>query len=847
MLSQERRSQLDGIVLQMSKQNAPQEDVQAVVSDFKRKYESEQVSGTQFSSTPVQDEWSQKSESEKFSAGPTEVIKGAAKGVLSTLDSMAQIGQDVLKEKVADPIFEGITGINVPEQKNAQLPKELTEATNTFQKIGKGVEQIGEFFIPAGLTAKLAKISDSGIMMTKLATEYGTQGEKAARALSFLTRSGILAGEGAGVTKIQTYGEEDSDEQAKINAIISGAIPITAKLFSGVVKPVLKVTGEKIENALIKPSQKDIKDGFNIENLSKYDVGGSLEQISQKTHNKIEQLSAQLNEVIQSRPERIDLNSVIDAVESEMTKGGTRTFGMNTKLGNALKFFREEVGAITQDGNVSIADAQQIKRAVGKLGAWQYGARDPESTAVETVANNLYTKLKNEIEATSPVEIRDINKQLSELIPIENAVIRRIPIADRNNMISLTDVLTAAPGLVHPSNLWLFFLNRLSKSGTIGNALIKVGKKVEDGKGAVNELLYGPNKNTILTPGEQNAAGKVKTVIDGMKSKGGMTIRKVSNQEAGDIEYQIREKIADGRFDDAKELFQLLPKNNQYRKGMESFFNQKKVSGIPKKNDNNESHIFDGLVTNIQSGNKGTKITDLNPIDFNSFKDTVSTKEGRATVDYLKEKILNGERPTIDVKVGKNGKVFVEDGHHTVQAYKELGFENIPTNKLKGFAKIPTLIGGLGVTGAATIASANGKKSLDGKSFTQKTKEKDIYVTERRIPPQEDIKKKETVIKNNIKENKDIIRQVAKEEGFDDVNLLLRMAEAESSFNRFAVNSYVEKGKKYFVHGPFQISDIHGLSKEDRQDVRKATKWAIDKIRKGGISAWKSSESKWKK
>lgn len=844
MLSQERRSQLDGIVLNMSKQNAPQADVQAIVDDFKSKYENETpITDTPHAPNELHNpEWDKKTGSEKFQAGPTEIVKGFGKGILNTVDNMSQMGYDILKKGVADPIVEGVTGIKGPEQQNYQIPKPYTEATNNFQSIGKGIEQIGEFFVPTGLTAKLAKIGDAGLMMTKLATEYGPAGARAAKSLSFLTRSGLLAGEGAAVTKSQTYGDEDSDEQTKMNAVISGALPLTGKLLTGVVKPVLKVAGEKIENALIKPSVKDIKDGFKIENVAKYDVGGSLEQISQKTHNKIEELGRQLTTVIQGSDSKINLPTLIDKLEADMTKNGTRTFGMNTKLAGALKFFRDEIGAVTEDGNVSIADAQQIKRSVGKLGAWQYGARDPESTAIETVANNLYTKLKNEIEKVSPTEIRDINRQMSELIPIENAVIRRIPISDRNNIISLTDVLTAAPGLVHPSNLWLFFLNRLSKSGAVGNALMKAGQKAKEGKGAVNELLFGPNKNTTLTPGEQKAAGKVSTILDGMKSKGGMSIIKVGNKEAGDVEYKIRQKIADGKFDEAKELFDALPKNNEYRKGMESFFNQKK-SG---KQTINESNLFDGLVTNIQKSNKGVSINELNPVDFKSFKDSAKTKEGRKTVDHIKEQILNGEKPSIVIKQGEGGKIFVDDGHHTVQAYKELGYDNVPVSKRKGFTKIPALIGGAaGLTGVTTAIS-KAKGSMDGKTFEQKVKEKDTYVTEQRTPPQE-TKKQQTIVSNNIKENKSLIEEAANEEGFKDVNLLLRIAEAESSFNRFAKNSYTEKGKKYNVHGLFQISDIHGLSKEDREDVKKATKWAIDKIRKGGISAWKSSEKKWKK
>lgn len=85
----------------------------------------------------------------------------------------------------------------------------------------------------------------------------------------------------------------------------------------------------------------------------------------------------------------------------------------------------------------------------------------------------------------------------------------------------------------------------------------------------------------------------------------------------------------------------------------------------------------------------------------------------------------------------------------------------------------------------------------------------------------------------------DIIRRVAFEKSFNDVDLLLRIAKCESSFNRYAKND------KSSARGIFQILDLHNLSVDDRNNPEFATAWTIDKIRKDGIGAWNSSKSCW--
>jgi len=100
------------------------------------------------------------------------------------------------------------------------------------------------------------------------------------------------------------------------------------------------------------------------------------------------------------------------------------------------------------------------------------------------------------------------------------------------------------------------------------------------------------------------------------------------------------------------------------------------------------------------------------------------------------------------------------------------------------------------------------------------------------VPYNTEIKKEKTIQEQII--------SVAKREKFDS-EILLKIAFCESSFNRKARNPNSS------AKGLYQILNMHGLSEEERFDVDISTTWTIQKIRKNGLSAWKSSQSCWSK
>ncbi len=379
---------------------------------------------------------------------------GAAKGLGSTIAGAAQLGEKGLSFATRK-IGSLIGSKNLQRTQADTLPQEIKQEfltpQGTAEKIGFGAEQIAEFFapIPGGAKARLA---------------LGAV-EKAPALLNAARLGGRVAvesAEAAGRTALQTGGDKESVETA---AIVGGALPIV----SSALRPLFKSAGLKIEQALVKPSAQDVRDGFKTENIFKYDLGGTLQSTAEKTHQKITSRVEALKLALGETKKTLNLIEILKEAKSEASKSKAKSFGYNTRLNNAFDFLKNEIGVVAKGGKADLATAQEIKRSTGKLGAWQFGTRDPDANALETAANIFYSKLKTAIEKSSPGNVRQINKELSELIPIEHALIRRLPVAERSNLLSLGDITAALPAFASASNVWLFALNRFLKSGLAAN------------------------------------------------------------------------------------------------------------------------------------------------------------------------------------------------------------------------------------------------------------------------------------------------------------------------------------------------------------------------------------------
>jgi hypothetical protein len=437
------------------------DDIQFVVDDFKQKY-SQAEAPTEAAKMPLLDRIA----NSKISKGIQSFFPGAKLG--EAIGTSLAAGEQVLRGNV--------------------------RGTGGASDILK--TQLSPKVVGADVASALLTAGGAALPVAKGATALGTIGKTA-------LQSGVL---GAGQAGSKTIAQGGTGEQALKNAAIGGA---TSAAISGTVSAfgeLLKASGSKIVNTVIKPSQHDIDDGFSLDTIKKHNLGGSLTTMNSKTESKMSELSAQLAEKLKGSDATVDLQDAYKQTVQGLTGNKLRTFGSNTSMEKALEQLQDEISDVG-NGALSIPDAQIVKQSSGKMGSWLFGAQDPDSTARQKVYNAFYRVLKENIEKNSPEGVKEINKQLSELIPISNAIARRIPIAERNNLLSLQDMITLTAGAIHPGALGGFALSLAQKSGAVGNLLMKTGPNIAKTAPILGQI--GAQSVPSLSPQSQGVQGGI--------------------------------------------------------------------------------------------------------------------------------------------------------------------------------------------------------------------------------------------------------------------------------------------------------------------------------------------------
>ena len=410
-----------------------------------------------------------KKETSKFA----DFAYGAGKGIISTFRGATALGERGLRSTVGRLFGDTAEDIQAPTAVEKFIPEGLVTPETTAEKIGFGAEQIAEFLLPGAASTKLAKLIPG-------AGKLASAGRLGTRALA---EAGIVGGQRA-----LQKGEIDDD--VKTTALVASAFPFIGaglkKLQAG-----LKPIGEKIQQSVIRPTARDLKDGFQIANVSKHNLGGSLGETLAKSEQKMNSLAKELESALKGAGVDINVNKVLqETVDALTKKGKAKQFGDIQSINRVIKSLRNEVREVGGErGIVDLLEATNIKRGAGKKGAWVFGSPEKDASATEKVYTMFYNKIKTAIEKASPKDVANINKQISEIIPISNAVIRRIPVEQRNNIISLTDSIGLFGAMFDPRALALIGANKLSKSGKFGQFLINTAQSAS--KTPLGQRFFG--------------------------------------------------------------------------------------------------------------------------------------------------------------------------------------------------------------------------------------------------------------------------------------------------------------------------------------------------------------------
>ncbi len=368
-----------------------------------------------------------------------DVLAGAGKSVLGTIEGGGKLIRSI---PGVGPALAGMGDVTLPV---------TSQPTNADQATGKTLGNIAQMFVPGTALGKVKAAWATGNGMLDALIGAGVEGASA----------GTIGAAQTGSVK----------EGAKIGATAAG----TGLAVQGALAAA-KPLAEKIENVLVKPSKADLADGFDPENIFKYKVGGTLSQSYDKVQTKIKNLSNQLKTTLANAPagSEIDLNDAMAETMKRLHANAAGTYGQNAAIESAAEKLAEEIPTVTKTGKVDLATANQVKQGVGDIGSWAFGGITDELKAKEIVANALYDTLKTRIESAvsnAPGRVQQINSQLSDLIPIKNAITRRIPVAQRNAVLNLGNLLGMSSG-----HYWVGALNSLLQSGPAANVINAAGE-----------------------------------------------------------------------------------------------------------------------------------------------------------------------------------------------------------------------------------------------------------------------------------------------------------------------------------------------------------------------------------
>lgn len=173
-----------------------------------------------------------------------DVSKGVAKGVLSTVKGMGKLGEKIgnalLPEDLESRVYSDEDAL-AKSKVGKILTDENLEGKNTAEKVGKTVEQIAEFFIPAGKINTVEKILAGGTKSRALAKLIPIVGEKSAKHISNLlsagTKMAVRAGEGGGIIAVQSGGDPEQvksgvETGAGFSAVTSALSPVLRKVLA---------------------------------------------------------------------------------------------------------------------------------------------------------------------------------------------------------------------------------------------------------------------------------------------------------------------------------------------------------------------------------------------------------------------------------------------------------------------------------------------------------------------------------------------------------------------------------------------------------------------------------------
>lgn len=390
-LSEQRRLQLDGIVRQMVGNKEADDTVQFVVNDFVQKYQEETLP------QPVV-------QPEKKNSSLIDVGIGALKGVGSTLAGASELGEKILIRPL-DKVLPGkrMTSDTATSAENLGI-KEAVRPTNSPQKLGFGVEQIAEFFIPGGAATKAGKAVEASNILTKT-PKLKAAAELVAKALA---EGGIASGQVA-------LQEGEVNKGTLATGVATAALSPVGGAFQKVTEKLPKSLWTQVLNRTSKMVEKNP----NLEKqAAELGIAGSRKKILSVAKENIQRIETELDDLLvgsQGSIEGKQLSSYLDELrESYKAIPGEEA---------AVSTIENIQNGIVNKGVLNPKEANELKRTIYEKIANSYGKGTLEVPAKAEAQKMLARGLKQEIEKVIP-EAKSLNEKQAVYLQVKKAIDR---------------------------------------------------------------------------------------------------------------------------------------------------------------------------------------------------------------------------------------------------------------------------------------------------------------------------------------------------------------------------------------------------------------------------------------
>lgn len=288
---------------------------------------------------------------------------------------------------------------------------------------------------------------------------------------------------------------EPSNPEEELGASIEGLAELVPLAGAGLglagryaIGPAAKGLGKRLLEARLKMPGASYSAGAKPETFFKYGLGGSFEQMAQKTVEALRTRATALRSLLSKAGEnapKLNLEQTLDEAERELL-ADPRNSGILDALQNQVARWRKGIEGKSFD----LLDSNKIKHQIGLEGTWSYDAArgkmvpTPDVSATERLANAWYPKIRQAIEnaaAEAGPGVARLNRELGELIPAQNALVRRIPIEKRQDVLPLIETVWAAGrgDIVGPALYWSL------KRPWTASKLYSVGARLTGGSKAI--------------------------------------------------------------------------------------------------------------------------------------------------------------------------------------------------------------------------------------------------------------------------------------------------------------------------------------------------------------------------